>query len=296
MKPVNGAYFATDSKITVKHSSANISGMDTDFALITAYDSRQQRHYPIPTSLSCPLNRRQIPLLPPPPLEEKIHRQFPHGPSCRYSLNPSNPSKIRICPKIRKLSSATNQKALQPSNSSQSVVTSNSTGTITKNHRRGAYLPFPAFESPQLPFLALCKSIFHQQLAYKVGTSIYTRFVSLCGGEDVVCPDIVLSLSAQQLKQIGISRRKASYLYDLANKYKTGILSDGTVLKMDDRSLFTMLSMMKGIGSWSVHMFMIFSLLSPDVLPVGDFGGLERSKNDVWVRGIAKAVANAAIV
>lgn len=43
-------------------------------------------------------------------------------------------------------------------------------------------------------------------------------------------------------------------------------------MKMDDRSLFTMLSMVKGIGSWSVHMFMIFSLHRPDVLPVSDLG------------------------
>lgn len=96
--------------------------------------------------------------------------------------------------------------------------------------------------------------------------------MALCGGEAAVVPDNVLALSAQQLKQVGVSGRKASYLYDLANKYKSGILSDETVVKMDDRSLFTMLSMVKGIGSWSVHMFMIFSLHRPDVLPVSDLG------------------------
>ncbi|KAL2520678.1 DNA glycosylase superfamily protein [Forsythia ovata] len=132
--------------------------------------------------------------------------------------------------------------------------------------------PPPQFESHHPPFLALTKSILYQQLAYKAGTSIYTRFISLCGGEDSVRPDTVLALSAQQLKQIGISGRKASYLYDLANKYNSGILSDDTVVKMDDKSLFTMLSMVKGIGSWSVHMFMIFSLHRPDVLPVSDLG------------------------
>ncbi|CAA3026007.1 probable DNA-3-methyladenine glycosylase 2 isoform X1 [Olea europaea subsp. europaea] len=130
----------------------------------------------------------------------------------------------------------------------------------------------PQFEFHHPPFLALTKSILYQQLAYKAGAAIYTRFISLCGGEDFVRPDTVLALSAQQLKQIGISGRKASYLYDLANKYNSGILSDESVVKMDDRSLFTMLSMVKGIGSWSVHMFMIFSLHRPDVLPVSDLG------------------------
>ncbi|XP_073124932.1 uncharacterized protein [Henckelia pumila] len=130
----------------------------------------------------------------------------------------------------------------------------------------------PQFESHQPPFLALTKSILYQQLAYKAGASIYTRFVSLLGGEDAVSPDSVRSLTPQQLKQIGVSSRKASYLYDLANKYQSGILSDEAIVKMDDRSLFTMLSMVKGIGSWSVHMFMIYSLQRPDVLPVSDLG------------------------
>ncbi|KAL6993579.1 DNA-3-methyladenine glycosylase II [Sarracenia purpurea var. burkii] len=133
-------------------------------------------------------------------------------------------------------------------------------------------LPRPAFDSHQPPFLALTKNILYQQLAYKAGTSIYTRFVELCGGKDAVRPDAVLALSTQQLRQIGVSGRKAVYLFDLANKYKSGILSDDLIVGMDDKSLFTMLSMVKGIGSWSVHMFMINSLHRPDVLPVSDMG------------------------
>lgn len=134
-----------------------------------------------------------------------------------------------------------------------------------------AYRP-PAFDSDRTPFLALAKSIVYQQLAYKAAKSIYTRFVALCGGEDLVLPDAVLSLSAQQLRQIGVSGRKASYIHDLASKYKDGTLSDSSILDMDDESLSTMLTMVKGIGPWSVHMFMIFSLHRPDVLPVGDLG------------------------
>ena len=82
----------------------------------------------------------------------------------------------------------------------------------------------------------------------------------------------MLALSPSQLRQIGVSGKKAGYLHDLASKYKTGILSDSSILEMDDKSLFTMLTMVKGIGSWSVHMFLIFSLLRPDVLPVGNMG------------------------
>ncbi|KAJ6392163.1 hypothetical protein OIU77_026009 [Salix suchowensis] len=112
--------------------------------------------------------------------------------------------------------------------------------------------------------------ILYQQLAFKAGTSIYTRFISLCGGEAGVLPETVLALTPQQLRQIGVSGRKASYLHDLARKYQNGILSDSAIVNMDDKSLFTMLTMVNGIGSWSVHMFMIFSLHRPDVLPIND--------------------------
>ncbi|KAG6785774.1 hypothetical protein POTOM_007358 [Populus tomentosa] len=130
--------------------------------------------------------------------------------------------------------------------------------------------PPPTFDTFPTPFLALARSILYQQLAFKAGTSIYTRFISLCGGEAGVLPETVLALTPQQLRQIGVSGRKASYLHDLARKYQNGILSDSAIVNMDDKSLFTMLTMVNGIGSWSVHMFMIFSLHRPDVLPIND--------------------------
>ncbi|KAJ9186572.1 hypothetical protein P3X46_002129 [Hevea brasiliensis] len=132
--------------------------------------------------------------------------------------------------------------------------------------------PPPTFDSFHTPFLALTRSIIYQQLAFKAGTSIYTRFIALCGGEADVLPETVLALTPQQLRQIGVSGRKASYLHDLARKYHNGILSDSAIVNMDDKSLFTMLTMVNGIGSWSVHMFMIFSLHRPDVLPINDLG------------------------
>ncbi|KAE8715524.1 protein RADIALIS-like 2-like [Hibiscus syriacus] len=132
--------------------------------------------------------------------------------------------------------------------------------------------PPPTFDTFHTPFLALTRSILYQHLAFKAGTSIYTRFITLCGGENGVVPETVISLAPQQLRQIGVSGRKASYLHDLARKYETGILSDSAIVNMDDKSLFTMLTMVNGIGSWSVHMFMIFSLHRPDVLPINDLG------------------------
>ncbi|KAJ6678634.1 DNA-3-METHYLADENINE GLYCOSYLASE [Salix viminalis] len=109
-------------------------------------------------------------------------------------------------------------------------------------------------------------------LTTNAAKSIYTRFLTLCDGESQVNPDTVLSLTAQKLREIGVSGRKASYLHDLAEKYQNGSLSDASILEMDDDMLLNRLTEVKGIGVWSVHMFMLFSLHRPDVLPVGDLG------------------------
>ncbi|CAM0953586.1 unnamed protein product [Alopecurus aequalis] len=130
----------------------------------------------------------------------------------------------------------------------------------------------PAFHCPHRPFHSLVRSILYQQLAFKAAASVYSRFIALLGGEPGVLPDAVLALTVDQLRHIGVSPRKASYLHDLARKYVTGILSDASIVSMDDRSLAAMLTMVNGIGNWSVHMFMIFSLARPDVLPSADLG------------------------
>ncbi|TYI88882.1 hypothetical protein E1A91_D03G014100v1 [Gossypium mustelinum] len=130
----------------------------------------------------------------------------------------------------------------------------------------------PKLSPNNSPFLFLTKSIIFQQLATKAANSIYTRFVSLCGTHSDVVPNRVLSLTPQKLRETGVSARKASYLHDLSDKFSTGFLSDTLILTADDETLFQMLTSVKGIGPWSVHMFMIFWLHRPDVLPVGDLG------------------------
>ncbi|KAJ4851475.1 hypothetical protein Tsubulata_914145 [Turnera subulata] len=131
----------------------------------------------------------------------------------------------------------------------------------------------PTFESRGPPFLSLARSILYQQLATNAANIIYQRFLTLCGGEAGVVPDNILSITPEKLRGIGVSGRKASYLHDLAGKYRDGSLSDSAIVAMeDDDVLLSSLTAVKGIGVWSVHMFMISTLHRPDVLPVGDLG------------------------
>ncbi|KAG0487363.1 hypothetical protein HPP92_009458 [Vanilla planifolia] len=115
----------------------------------------------------------------------------------------------------------------------------------------------PAFDNSATPFLFLSRSILYQQLATKAAASIYARFLSLCGGEDSVLPEIVSALTPQQLREIGVSARKASYLHDLSSKYLSGVLTDPAIVAMDDESLLSLLTLVKGIGPWSVHMYLL---------------------------------------
>eukprot|EP00249_Psilotum_nudum_P014043 c24632_g1_i2 orf=500-1336(-) len=130
----------------------------------------------------------------------------------------------------------------------------------------------PQFKKCESAFRSLLRSIVCQQLASKVADTIYGRLVSMCGGEMGITPDSISRLPAAEMRSIGISERKASYLHDLARNFTSGVLSDSTINLMDDEALMSSLTAVKGIGVWTVHMFMIFALNKPDVLPVGDLG------------------------
>ncbi|PAN18089.1 hypothetical protein PAHAL_3G177400 [Panicum hallii] len=136
--------------------------------------------------------------------------------------------------------------------------------------------------SPSLPaFHSLARSILYQQLATSAADAIYARFLALlpsasaaasAAASDAVTPAAVLALATADLRTIGVSGRKASYLHDLATRFAAGELYDSAVAAMDESALLAELTKVKGVGEWTVHMFMIFSLHRPDVLPCGDLG------------------------
>lgn len=83
-------------------------------------------------------------------------------------------------------------------------------------------------------------------------------------------PAVIAALTDEQLREVGVSGRKATYLHDLAKHFLSGALSDEKLVMMNEDELVKVLTAVKGIGVWSAHMFMIFYLHKPDVLPVGD--------------------------
>ncbi len=82
----------------------------------------------------------------------------------------------------------------------------------------------------------------------------------------------IARLTETQLRSVGLSRQKASYLLDLAQKTLDGTVRLNGIGRLGDEAVIEMLTRVKGIGRWTAQMFLIFSLGRPDVLPVDDLG------------------------
>ncbi|HXJ86897.1 MAG TPA: DNA-3-methyladenine glycosylase [Candidatus Binatia bacterium] len=119
-------------------------------------------------------------------------------------------------------------------------------------------------------FCSLAEAIVYQQLNGKAAATIWKRFAALAG--DPVTPEGILKLSDAQLRGVGLSKQKSAYLKDLATKTAAGLLDFSRLPDLPDEEVIEHLTQVKGIGVWSAHMFLMFSLRRPNVLPTGDYG------------------------
>ena len=119
-------------------------------------------------------------------------------------------------------------------------------------------------------FCILAEAIVYQQLNGKAALTIFQRFTKLAG--EPLTPEGVLKLTDQQLRGVGLSKQKSSYLKDLAAKTSAGLLDFSRLPDLADEEVIEHLTQVKGIGVWTAHMFLMFSLRRPNVLPTGDYG------------------------
>src|SRR6185437_5271480 len=99
--------------------------------------------------------------------------------------------------------------------------------------------------------------------------TIFKRFTDLTG--DPVAPEGILKLSAEHLRAVGLSKLKSSYLFDMAERAQRGELDFSKLAEMTDDEVIEHLTQVKGVGVWTAHMFLMFTLQRPTVLPTGDF-------------------------
>jgi DNA-3-methyladenine glycosylase II len=119
---------------------------------------------------------------------------------------------------------------------------------------------------------ALVRSIVGQQLSTKAARAIYGRLTDRFGGRTPT-PDEVLAEDPEQLRAAaGLSHAKVGYLRSLAEHVVDGSLELNKLGRLSDDRVIDELVAVKGIGLWSAHMFLMFHLRRPDILPVGDLG------------------------
>src|SRR5713226_5054814 len=119
-------------------------------------------------------------------------------------------------------------------------------------------------------FHSLAEAIVYQQLNGKAAVTIFKRFAALAG--EPLTPEGILKLTNEQMRAVGLSEQKSSYLRDLAERTHRGELDFARLPDLPDAEVIKHLTQVKGIGVWTAHMFLIFALRRRNVLPTGDFG------------------------
>jgi len=127
-------------------------------------------------------------------------------------------------------------------------------------------------QKPQPPFASLLQSIVYQQLAGKAAATIFGRVKAL-GANGFPTPEEILALEEIKLRGAGLSRQKIAAAKDLAAKALDGTVPPLAKLRrMKEEEILERLTQVRGIGEWSVQMFLMFRLGRPDVLPIHDLG------------------------
>ena len=145
-----------------------------------------------------------------------------------------------------------------------------------KQNDRGMRRLIEEFETPVFIkdinyFEALVRSIVYQQLSGKAAAIIHKRFKDLFNKGQNLSPSIVLEKSHDELRSVGLSSQKSSYIHNIANAFKAGIVPDNIETISDDK-VIECLTTIKGVGLWTAQMFLMFTLNRPDVFPVTDLG------------------------
>ena len=138
---------------------------------------------------------------------------------------------------------------------------------IIRHHRDRRLIDAP----PVDPFSALVRAIVGQQLSTKAAATIHRRLLDLVPA-GVATPQTLEALNDTQLRQVGLSRQKSSYIRDLSQKAASGDLPLESLADMTDDEVIEAITKVKGLGRWSAEMFLMFRLRRPDVLPVDDLG------------------------
>ena len=128
-------------------------------------------------------------------------------------------------------------------------------------------------EAGQSPYEVLIEAIVYQSISGKAAATIYERIKALGENGRPPMPEKMVKIPAPKLRKAGLSGAKVKAMKDLAKKALSGIVpTHDEAVKLSDEELVERLVSVRGIGAWTVEMFLIFRLGRPDVLPIHDLG------------------------
>lgn len=131
--------------------------------------------------------------------------------------------------------------------------------------------PLPNIKPHTDYYRELVESIISQQLSVKAAATILKRFKDLFAS-DFPSPADILAENIDALRAVGLSRQKASYIRDLAEKVEDSSIQFDHLDSLNNDEVTAELIQIKGVGLWTVHMFLMFCMGRLDVLPTGDLG------------------------
>lgn len=121
------------------------------------------------------------------------------------------------------------------------------------------------------PYRYLVRSILYQQLAGKAAATIERRFKAGFGGR-VPAPPVLAVQRDAKLRAFGLSRQKVAAVKAVAAAFAAGEVNARRLPHLADDAIVESVTQIRGVGEWTAHMLLMFSLGRPDVLPVGDYG------------------------
>ena len=130
------------------------------------------------------------------------------------------------------------------------------------------------------PYRYLVRGVLYQQLAGAAASAIEGRFKAEFGGR-IPAPTRLLEASPQRLRGVGLSRQKAAAVRSIAEAFLDGTVRARRLPQMDDDDVIAAVTQIRGVGVWTAHMLLMFSLGRPDVLPVGDYG-VRKAARDLY--------------
>ncbi|MEZ6024397.1 MAG: DNA-3-methyladenine glycosylase [Hyphomonadaceae bacterium] len=134
--------------------------------------------------------------------------------------------------------------------------------------------PYPTkFPKSRDPYRALVRAVVFQQLSGKAAGTIHGRMLALFPDKEHPDPEDLIEADPTLLRSAGLSRQKIAAIKDVALKRVEGVIPEARKLsRMSDEEIIERLTAARGVGRWTVEMYLMFTLGRPDILPIDDLG------------------------